>query len=326
MVEEFLGRLEVDGYLADRLELPVLHQLSSVRPDDSTVWIWPLREGERELCLVAWCCGGTLQQLQLLQLSECSDPGKSLVEQLTKTAWAGEMEGWLTARPRCCLVSESRMAATWENDLRDWTGQPVSLVEPLQKPTVAELSARGAAQSETHVNLLPAEHSTRYRQQFVDRLWMTGLGAVLAAYILGVLGYFASLQVLRFQKHRVESQVASLSGDFTNAVRLKARAEVLQNQLNLKYAALDCLRVASERLLGGLTLTLFSFAKGQNLTLEGAAEKEDEGKIIDYNAALRKEIVNGETLFDKVEQPNWTARGTAVLWRFNCVLNRSEIE
>ena len=304
----------------------MLHQLSSVRPDDSTVWIWPLREGERELCLVAWCCGGTLQQLQLLQLSECSDPGKSLVEQLTKTAWAGEMECWLTARPRCCLVSESRMAATWENDLRDWTGQPVRLVEPLQKPTVAEISARGAAQSQTHVNLLPAEHSTRYRQQFVDRLWMTGLGAVLAAYLLGVLGYFSSLQVLRFQKHRVESQVASLSGDFTNAIRLKSRAEVLQNQLNLKYAALDCLRVASERLLGGLTLTLFSFSKGQNLTLEGAAEKEDEGKIIDYNAALRKEIVNGETLFDKVEQPNWTARGSAVLWRFNCVLNRSEIE
>jgi len=218
------------------------------------------------------------------------------------------------------------MAATWEKDLRDWTGQPVTLVEPLQKPTVAELSARGAAQSQTHVNLLPAEHSTRYRQQFVDRLWMTGLGAVLAAYLLGVLGYFSSLQVLRFQKHRVESQVASLSGDFTNAVRLKARAEVLQNQLNLKYAALDCLRVASERLLGGLTLTLFSFTKGQNLTLEGGAEKEDEGKIIDYNAALRKETVNGETLFDKVEQPNWTARGSAVLWRFNCVLNRSEIE
>jgi len=326
VVEEFLGRLEEDGFLADRLELPCLHQLLSSGAAEEAVWIRPMTDGGHRFCLVAWWCGGGLQQLQLLRLPETSNPGRILVEELTKTAWAGEMEGWLNSRLRCHLVNETDFAADLEPALREWSGVPVVLVDTVARQALAELSARRAAHAETKANLLPVEFGARYQQQFVDRLWMTGLGAVLAAYLIGVLIYFGALQTLRFKKYQIDKQVAALSGSYTNAVKLKARAEVLQDQLNLKYAALDCLKAASERLLGGLTLTQFSFTKGQTLFLEGTAEKDDETKIIDYNEALRKETVNGELLFKSVEQPNWSARGQTIVWRFNCVLNRSEIE
>lgn len=326
LVEEFLGRLEEDGFLADRLELPCLHQLLSSVANEDAVWIRPMAEGGRRFCLVAWWCGGGLQQLQLLRLSESIDAGKLLVEELTKTAWAGEMEGWLTPRLRCHLVNETNLASDLEPALRDWSGAPVVLADTVARPALAELSAQRAANAETKANLLPAEFGARYHQQFVDRLWMTGLGAVLAAYLVGVLIYFGALQTLRFKKYQLDKQVAALSGSYTNAVKLKARAEVLQDQLNLKYAALDCLKAASERLLGGLTLTSFSFSKGQTLRLEGTAEKDDDAKITDYNEALRKETVNGQPLFKTVEQPNWSARGQTINWYFNCVLNRPEIE
>ncbi|MBI2948201.1 MAG: hypothetical protein HYY23_11180 [Verrucomicrobia bacterium] len=325
-VEEFLGNLEEDGFLTDRLELPCLYHLLAAGAEEDAVWIRPMTDGGRRLCLVAWWCRGGLQQLQLLRLPESSNPGLILVEELTKTAWAGEMEGWLNSRLRCHLVNETDFAANLEPALREWSGAPVALVDSVARPALAELCARRAAHAETKANLLPVEFGARYHQQFVDRLWMTGLGAVLAAYLVGVLVYFGALQTLRFKKYQIEKQVAALSGSYTNAVKLKARAEVLQDQLNLKFAALDCLKAASERLLGGLTLTLFSFSKGQALYLEGTAEKDDETKIIDYNEALRKETVNGDLLFRSVEQPNWSARGQTIIWRFNCALNRSEIE
>lgn len=325
-VEEFLGKIETEGYFADRLELPFLHELLSASIEDNSVWVRPMSLEGRNLCFVAWWCGGTLQQLQMLRLPETSDPSKLLVEELTKTAWAAEMEGWLTPRLRCHLVSEGDLSVKIEPGLREWSGQPVAPSASIEQPALAELSARRAAQEETKANLLPTEFGTRYHQQFVDRLWMTGLGAVLGAYLIGVLVYFGALQMLKFKQYQVEKQVANLSADYTNAVKLKARGEVLQNQLNLKYAALDCLRVASERLLGGLTLTHFSFAKGQSLRLEGVAEKADEDKILEYNLALRKETAHGETLFNKVEQPNWTSRGQTISWYFNCVLNRPEAE
>ncbi|MBI4657486.1 MAG: hypothetical protein HY735_01345 [Verrucomicrobia bacterium] len=325
-VEDFLGGLEEDGYLADRLELPALHQLISAPPEGDSVCISPVQEQDRLLCIVAWWCGGTLQQIQMLHFLAAAEAPALLIEQLTKTAWAGEMEGWLKSRLRCFLVAEAEGAAPWESCLRDWSDEPAILMEPTPKALIAELSAKKAAAASAESNLLPQEYRTRYRQQFVDRLWLTGLGALLAAYLLGVLAYFGGLQVLRFQKHRVESQVAALSQSFTNAVRLKARADVLQNQLNLKYAALDCLRAASERLLGGLTLTRFAFSKGQGLRLEGTAEKGDDDKITEYNSALRKETVNGEPLFAKVEAPTTQVRGQSITWQFNCELNRPETE
>jgi hypothetical protein len=326
VVEEFLGDLEEDGFLADRLELPCLHQLLTSGAAEEAVWVCPMTDRGRRLCLVAWWCGGGLQQLQLLRLPESGNPGSILIEKLTKTAWAGEMEGWLNSRLQCHLVDETDFAADLEPALREWSGAPVVPVKTVARPALAELSAHRAAHGETKANLLPIEFGARYHQQFVDRLWMTGLGAVLAAYLIGVLIYFGALQTLRFKKYQVEKQVAALSGSYTNAVKLKARAEVLQDQLNLKFAALDCLKAASERLLGGLTLTQFSFTKGQALFLEGSAEKDDDAKITDYNEALRKETVNGELLFKSVEQPNWSARGQTIVWRFNCLLNRSEIE
>ena len=68
VVEEFLGRLEGQGYLADRLELAFLDQLRATKAEGSGVWLYPAAGGDANTCLAAWWYGGTLWNLTLLHL------------------------------------------------------------------------------------------------------------------------------------------------------------------------------------------------------------------------------------------------------------------
>jgi Tfp pilus assembly protein PilN len=329
-VEEFLGQLEGAGYLADRLEVPCLHQLLDTQVESDGVWIYPTVQAGGNLCLVAWWCNGLLQQLQLIHLPEGDGRVALVVEQLTKTAWAGEVEGWLNPPVHCHLVADSTTAPLWENGLRQWAGEPVAITEPLPEAKLGELAARRASRGEAKANLLPPEYSARYQQQLVDRLWMGGLGALLALYVLGVLIYFGAVGFLTYKLGQVENRAATISTEYTNAVRLKERIDVLQNQLNLKYAALDCFKAVSEKLPADLTLVSFDF-QGQKLRLQGTAPSDQTTQINDYNEDLRKVKVDGKPLFKQVSGPHWVNRaalggGQNLAWDFSCELNQREAE
>ena len=109
-VEEFLGQLEGQGYLADRLELPLLDQLQATTITRNGAWIYPEVAGGRNAALVAWWYGGVLQNLSLITLPAANRP-ESLKEQLLQMAWAGELEGWLPAPPAWHLVADAPTAA-----------------------------------------------------------------------------------------------------------------------------------------------------------------------------------------------------------------------
>ncbi|PYL00419.1 MAG: hypothetical protein DME19_05180, partial [Verrucomicrobia bacterium] len=288
LVEDFLGKLESAGYLADRLELPFLHQLLTTPIDGDGVWIYLQPAEARTLCLSAWWCGGVLQRVNLLNLPAGEAGASVFGARLNQIAWAGEIEGWLAAPPRWRLVAEQAVASVWESALRQWANEPIELVPPLTVPALAALTAQRAARSESKANLLPAEFSTRYQQQFIDRLWMRGLAGLAVVYVFGVLIYLGALHVFKYQAGKVQNQVAALSGAYTNALQLKERVRILQEQVNLKFAALDCWKVASELLPPELTLTSFNFSKGDRILLRGNAHDEDEPKITEYNEAMSK--------------------------------------
>lgn len=330
-VEAFLGALETSGYLVDRLEVPCLHQLLETRVEGDGVWLYPSIQAGNNLCLVAWWDSGSLQQLQLIHLPEGEDQSSLVIEQLTKTAWAGEIEGWLKSKPRCYLAADAVLAPLWEPALTRWAGESVIVHEPLPESKLGEVAARRAARGESQANLLPQEFTSKYRQQFVDRLWMGGLGAVLGLYVIGVLIYFVALQVVKYQTGSLESQVAAISTDYTNAVKLRERIDVLQNQLHLKYAALDSFKAVSEKLPADLTLISFQFQRGQKVVLQGTAPPEQTTQITDYNDDLRKTKVDGQPLFTKVSPPrvvnrSGTGGGQILNWDFTCDLNRHETE
>lgn len=347
-VEEFLGKLEGQGFLADRLEVPFLDQLEldgSSRPSGASklreggsdaevdAWIYPVLLGSQSAALVAWWCGGTLRNLSFVTLPPQGDRAAELKKQLALLSWSGELEGWLNSPPNWHLVADPVNAAQWESALREVLAEPVRVAQPLPPADLAGRTAQRAAAASGRVNLLPAEFSTRYHQQFVDRLWLHGLGAAGILYAIGVVIYFCATAFLAMQTHKVEQQVAAISGSYTNAIQLKARYGVLKERQELKYAALDCWKVVAEQLPAGISLQRFSFAGGSKLSLNGTCESDQIGLITEKDGfydTVRKAKPNGQPMFNQNpgqgEQLVYRQSGNRVTWNFGLILQHMEVE
>jgi len=246
-VEEFLGQLEGQGYLADRLELRALDQLSVANVTENGAWIYPGLGGPHNSALIAWWYNGKLQNLNTLTLPTTGDRATSLKEQLSQMAWAGELEGWLTSQPTWTLVADEQAVAEWETPLRRGLDAPVQLVDPLKPVELAARTAKRAAQADPKSNLIPTEYATRYRNQYVDRLWIRGLLAVGALYLVGVAIYFGVVGVQEFRV-TVADDGALTRQQVAEAHGVEAVAVVLDQRRGV--ALVDGLLV----LLGGLLL------------------------------------------------------------------------
>jgi hypothetical protein len=162
---------------------------------------------------------------------------------------------------------------------------------------------------------------------FFDRLWMQGIFAVLAVYLLGILIYFGWAQVQSMRLDGFKDDAAKLAVTYTNTLQLKEQVRVLRDQLDLQYAALDCWRTVAASLPPELTLDSMRFDNEQKVNFSGFGNAEDRTKVYEFNEALLKAPgrVTNQTLFAKVESPKINARpGTQVInWSINCDLRRS---
>ncbi|MFO1513349.1 MAG: hypothetical protein U1F83_10625 [Verrucomicrobiota bacterium] len=327
-VEDFLGQLEGQGYLADRLELRALDQLSVATVTENGAWIYPGLCGAHNTALVAWWYNGKLQNLNTLTLPTAGDRAVSLKEQLSQMAWAGELEGWLTSLPHWTLVADDEAVAEWEAPLRRGLDAPIHLVKPLKPVELAARTARRAVAADVKSNLIPVEYATRYRNQYVDRLWIRGLLAVGALYLIGVAIYFSTVGVQEFRVGRLESKVVSLGPTYTNAIQLRERYSVLKTRQELKFAALDCWKVTAELLPESAQLDSFNFSDGRKLALAGTAPADSVNSVIEFYGAMRKATLNGQPMFDPNKVVELSTRtgpgGATVVWNFGLELKRTE--
>jgi hypothetical protein len=229
------------------------------------------------------------------------------------------------------LVADTVNAAVWESALRESLGEPVTVTAPLSAAELAARTARRATAAGGRSQLLPAEYTTRYHQQFVDRLWLRALMAAGVCYTIVVGIYFCILFCpyigAESQAEIKEQQMASLGGSFTNALQLKARYEVLKEREDLKYAALDCWQLIAEQLPAGVSVGRMSFSDGQKVTLSGTSPADEVNPIIDFDDALRKAKVKGQPMFDPTAGDAFTERtvaGGQVAWSFGLVLKNAE--
>jgi hypothetical protein len=336
-VEEFLGIAEQQNYLPDRLEVPQINQILSDGVREDGAWIYAGAGSESDICTVAWWAGGTLHELHVVRLPQPSVEGvpagnasefrtRFLQETLMQVAWAGELDGWLTLPVKWHFVADDQSGGIADALFSGWTETPPTRHPALDRKGLARISANRAAKQEATASLLPVDFAMKYHQQYVDRLWMRGLGAVVAVYIAGVVIYMLSLQVLNYKVGRVRGEVAGLANSYTNVLRLKERTQVLEEQLNLKYAALDCWKVASEHLPAEFNLINLQFGRNGTLQIIGTAPAGQEQKVIDYNEAIREATLDGKLVFKDVSPPNFPSRTGAqvVNWNFDCTLNLSE--
>jgi hypothetical protein len=326
IIEEFLGRLEGQGFLADRLELPLLDQLQTTAITEDGAWIYPEGAGGKNTALVAWWYRGVLQSLDFLTMPATNRPA-ALKEQLMQMAWAGELEGWLTGPPEWHLVADVE-AAEWEPALQAGLQEPIETITPRPARELAALTARRSAQTEPRANLMPAEFVTRYQQQFVDRLWMRGLLALGGLYLLGVAVYLMILGYATIRTDAVEAQVAQLGPTYTNAIQLRDRFKVLKERQELKYAGLDCWSTTARLLRENMTLESMSFSEGRRLNLAGTAPADDTKELYDFEGDMRKATKGGQQLFDpnKGESIQFRITGATAAWTLSLELRRAEVQ
>jgi len=319
-VEEFLGRLERDGFRSDRLEVPMLDQLAAVEPKGDSVWLFPMTIGAQNAALVAWWFGGAWRNLSFVTLPPAGDRATELKNQLGLLMMSGEVEGWLTGPPEWHLVADPVNATEWEQLLRTGLGEPVRVMAPPAPVELAGRAATRAAASTAKINLQPEEFSARYRVQFTDRLWLHGLGYAGLLYAIGLVIYFCAAQWEGFQAHKFEGQVAALSNDYTNAIEFKARLEVLQKRSELKFAALECWQLVAEELPASVSLKRFGFANGEKLTLSGEAPQADT--LFSFNDSLKKKTANKQAVFDPTKGEDVTPRklGDGYSWSLSLFL------
>ena len=329
VVEDFLGKLETQGFLADRLEAPMLDQLAATQTTGDGAWIYPALLNGQNAALVAWWFGGALRNLSYLVLPADGDRAKSLQAQLAQLAMAGELEGWLTTHPQWHLVADGGLAGEWETFLREGLGEPVQVTKPLPLLELAAHTARRAVVAAGgNAVLMPAEYSARYREQFFDRLWLHGLFATGILYAIGVAVYFCATTVLGYQTEKIEQQVAALGGSYTNVLQLKARYEVLKERQDLKYAALDCWKLVADLLPPGITLQRFSFGDGHQLSLNGTVASDQITLITDFYDALRKAQMKGQPMFtaEGGDQVTYHQSGSQASWNFSLELRHTEAD
>jgi hypothetical protein len=302
----------------------LLDQLQTTAITEDGAWIYPDAAGGKNSALVAWWYGGVLQNLDLLALPT-TNPAEGLKEQLLQMSWAGELEGWMSSPPEWHLVADVA-AQQWETPLRAGLERPIEVITPRPAGELAALTARRSAAVESGSNLLPAEYATRYQQQFHDRLWMRGLLALGAVYVIGVAIYMIALAYATFLTDRVENEVALLGPTYTNAIALRDRYKVLKERSDLKFAALDCWNTTARLLPEEATLDSLNFTDGRRLNLNGTAPAGMQ-PLLQFERAMRTaETSDGQKLFDptKGDSIQYNARDASATWSLNLELKRSE--
>ncbi len=325
-VDEFLGQIEGQGYQPDRLELPMLDQLLNLKVDVDGVWVLPGTGAHARTCLVSWWYGGVLQNISILHLPDGAGRAAALQEQIAQTAWAGETEGWLVAEPKFRVVADEATARDWL-PLFD-AEQEARIFAPVPGDALAQATARRVSTNGKTTNLLPPEYTARYKQRFVDRLWMRALGALVALYLAGVLIYIGIAKVAEFRFDSMQTEVGALGVTYTNTIRLKEQLTVMQDTLDLQYAALECYKAISDNLPPELTLRSMRFDQGRKVTYSGTASLDDRTKVLELNEKMLKVSVGEQALFGKVNAPSMppAAGGQTLNWSFACDLKRGEAQ
>lgn len=325
-VEEYLHGLEERGYLADRLVLPELERLQATTLSDDGAFLFLDREADHIRCLAAWYFGGELRQVNLLNILTGPDWESRLVRDLRQLAWAGEVEGWLQAAPNYRLIGKPESESEWSR-LREMLEGPAVMANGAPEgEALAAFTAERTANLPGWAGLIPAEFTARYRQRFIDGLWLRALGALIVVYLIGVGIYLATLNYNQYRVDRLNDQVAELKPAYNRAIQMRAQISVLEKQERLKFAALDAWKAVVEALPPELQLTQFRFSRGEELNLSGTAPPTVPNRITDYKEALQAAELDGRPLFESVvEKGRNTSRGK-LTWGLECTLQEALAE
>ena len=321
-VEKVLGRLEEQGFQADRLVLPQLSRLRAMDfPGDGT-WVIPDADTNAASCLVVWYYDGALRHVATVPLDEGGDWADTLPRELRHQAWSAEVEGWLKVDPVFHILTTSDHGDRWAL-VAEKLGNCRTVSEGLAGADVLAVRIAAEASDGRVANLMLDDVAARYRQRFLDGLWVKAVGAIIVLYLVGVAAYFGAVEYAKYQRDGFVTEMESLGGAYTNALQVKAQIEVLEKQERLKFAALDSWMSVVQALPTELYFRQIRFDSGRTLTISGGAPARSASQVTGYKEALERIFVDERPLFASVREANRAQVRGELSWNFECELAES---
>lgn len=325
-VEEWLVKLEGQGYVADQLEFPLIREMRACLPTENSLWLIVDSTPAGRTVLSGWYLDGRWREIGLIRLPEGEGAGTHLVEQLTRVAWAGEWNGWLRTLPAVTVQADAAVAKDLEAALVDWSGQPVQVLPRMDVAQVAESAVQHQLMDRPR-SLVPEDIVLRRRNEFIDSLWIRSLSVAGVVYLAFVFCFMVGLKVQEYRLDSVRDAGNALAQSYTNALQTKAQVAILQDQVALRFAALDAWRAAVETLPETLNLAQLDFTRGRALELSGTVNSDNTAEVTRYNSELKKIEFAGQPLFARVEPATFfpaQGPGGSVRWSFKAELKRAE--
>jgi hypothetical protein len=143
-------------------------------------------------------------------------------------------------------------------------------------------------------------------------------------YVVGVLIYYGFVQYSSWQLGSIRDDVAKLGPNYTNTIQLRDRLRVLQDTLEMQYAALDSYQSVAATLPPELTLNNIILERGRTVRLFGTTGAENRAQLNDFNAKLMEHEVRGQRLYAKVSPPSSSINQNVLSWNFSCDLKRTD--
>lgn len=319
-LDHLLDEMESHGFQPDSALPPQLAQIWAIEtPEDTRVYIFPEKTESGVSCFSAWFSKNTLQFLQNFSAGPEEPWEDRFLKRFQECAWAGEMEGWLEEEPRITLAADEAIQPEWKALLGGAVNSPIDIQEVGDEDSRVSRCVEKVSKSEFRSNLLPAERHTRYRDRFVDGVFISSAIAAVAVYAICLVGYFAVLKLADLKQAKIDSQIAATAPYYTNTLQLGERIDITERQLRLRYAALDCWSKVVSATPDELTFRKFDFQKGETLVLSGeAAPGTTLTEFIDNLRALK---IDEKPLFSDVQLQSQSQRGSTQRWVVNCELN-----
>ncbi len=333
-VDGVLSQLESIGYQTDQITFSGLQGLVGFEPPSDCVRIsWEPRDEHSADCLISWHIDGWTKDAGLVHVPMDERGAQALVNHLNNAAWSGELEGWLKQAPEVRFEGPEEEPGSWIEAAKKWSSLGVEHEDAPHSEVRAHECAERSVRGKSTVNLMPEDVHRGYRQSYVDGLWWSSLKGVGLIYIFAVGIYFAAMEWRKTENLDLQVAMRSRANAFTNTMALQAKVNILQEQVDLKYSALDSLRMISELMPDGMSLLSFNFRQGKIVTLRGNIPTDQTAKVTDYHESLIGAQVDGKPLFESVSDPTISATGTSrrnpvqsSTWSFNCELRRSGFE
>ncbi len=229
----------------------------------------PAEEGEGDEARAGW-------------MDEC-------VEEVADSLTALETEWGGTGAPTLHVFHEAGMPVHCAEKLQQALGLGTLFTHPMEAlPTASEGVARRLAGPvrPLAMDLAPEAWRAADAERRTRRKLLRTATVFLAAWLLGIGIFWTLLNLQRGRMARLQAQVEEMEAPAREIRRLRAKVLEFAQYADRTYSALECLRMVSGALPGGMDLTSFVYRKGSSLTLRGETDSPD--KVYGFNQAMEK--------------------------------------